>query len=220
MRSNSHPTDIVPSRERSLWAIVWVSLCAAMTCLAWPYMPDARAALTIEKVPPPSIAGETHGISEQSPSMREDFTEVIRENFPRPGNTQFDRVELTKPATVMEVGRWPGGSVHAVALDASRNLAFVGLDHAIGILNTSGGPNLNPTLASVLTTTDSFYHLFYANHLLYAAAFSKRLQIIDVSDPTHPVETGSLDTSTPVFDLFVAGNFVYLAGGACWFEDY
>jgi hypothetical protein len=39
------------------------------------------------------------------------------------------------------------------------------------------------------------------------------LQVIDVSDPTHPVYVGGYDTAGNVYDVAVAGKFAYVADG-------
>ncbi|MFQ5856046.1 MAG: hypothetical protein ACE5LU_10420 [Anaerolineae bacterium] len=55
--------------------------------------------------------------------------------------------------------------------------------------------------------------VYVAGHYAYVAAEDAGLHIVDVSDPTAPVEVAAYDTAYQSSGVYAAGNYVYLAAG-------
>jgi hypothetical protein len=71
------------------------------------------------------------------------------------------------------------------------------LPHQVGQL-TMPGPSLGVAMAG---------------HYAYVASYEAGFQVVDVSDPAHPVTVGSVDTPGAAQDVAVSGSYAYVADG-------
>jgi hypothetical protein len=71
------------------------------------------------------------------------------------------------------------------------------LPHQVGQL-TMPGPSLGVAMAG---------------HYAYVASYEAGFQVVDISDPAHPVTVGSVDTPGAAQDVAIAGNYAYVADG-------
>ncbi|PWB73002.1 MAG: hypothetical protein C3F15_10375 [Holophagae bacterium] len=109
------------------------------------------------------------------------------------------------------LGRWPFGPASAVAVSGS--LAFVGSGVTMLVLDVSD-PELPELLGSV-TLPELVKGIAAAGSHVYVANGMSGLRVIDVSNPSAPVEVGVSDvTNEGALDVAVAGNRAYVAYGS------
>jgi hypothetical protein len=108
------------------------------------------------------------------------------------------------------VGKWPYGNAREIAIDAGRNLVFVGSGAGVLIYDISNPSD--PQRRSQIATNETIQHLYYHNNLLHVANFQEGLIIIDVSNPSSPRKVGSYKPAGITFTMRVAarGNYAYL----------
>ena len=109
-----------------------------------------------------------------------------------------------------EKGSWPFGPSYAVALDPSRNLAFMGSGGVVYVLGVSN-PARPQKLSEAIHTRGVVYGLCYQASRLYIAAGEAGLEIWDVATPSSPTLLGRLNTPGYACGVAVAGNYAYVA---------
>jgi hypothetical protein len=86
------------------------------------------------------------------------------------------------------------------------------LGFLIAVISTTLSTAANALITvGVLDTPGSAYHVEVMGGLAYVADDTSGLRVIDVSDPTSPVEIGLLDTPGDAFDVEVVGDLAYVA---------
>jgi hypothetical protein len=108
------------------------------------------------------------------------------------------------------VGRWPFGSINAMALDAARNLVFLGSSGGILVIDSSDASLPNPPKLAQILTPGPVYALACASNHLYVADGSGGLRIIDVSTPTAPVEVSSYAALNDARAVTLSGSYAYV----------
>jgi len=103
-----------------------------------------------------------------------------------------------------------GGATQAVAVQG--NHAYVGVGVRLEVLNVS-----NPHTPTAVGATAPFPHfvqdIVIRGTTAYVAAGGAGLRVVDISDPTHPVEVGAWDSLGYAEGVAVSGSTVYLADG-------
>ncbi|OGU54249.1 MAG: hypothetical protein A2V66_07490, partial [Ignavibacteria bacterium RBG_13_36_8] len=103
-----------------------------------------------------------------------------------------------------------GGATQAVTVVG--NYAYVGVGLRMEILDVS-----NPADIRQVGATVPFPYFVegvaVSGTLAYLAVGDAGLRIVDISDPTHPVEVGAWDSPGYAEGIAVAGNIVYLTDG-------
>ena len=75
----------------------------------------------------------------------------------------------------------------------------------------------NPTIVGALDTPGIAFDVFVSNNLAFVADRAGGLRVVDVTDPTAPVEVGALETPArhhgpdQVFDVFVFGDLAFIS---------
>lgn len=126
-------------------------------------------------------------------------------------------------ATQNDLSSWQlvsqvGGPTQAVA--AQGNTAYVGVGLRLVVLDVS-----NPVTPTEVGSTTPFPYfvedVVVSDTLAYVAAGGAGLRVVNISDPTHPVEIGKWDSPGYAEGVAVAGSTVYLADGpyGLWVVD-
>ena len=105
-----------------------------------------------------------------------------------------------------------GGEPKAVAVKG--NYAYLALGPRVAVLDVSS--KSNPRLVSQSMLFGSLVEglaVAPAAALLYVAAGDSGVYILDVADPTHPLECGMLDTPGRAVDVSIDGTRAYVADG-------
>ena len=127
-------------------------------------------------------------------------------HYEEAGGVKFDSLN------VRFVGNWPFGPSYAVAYDSARSLVFCGSGGGVYILDVQ---DPSPVKISDIRTRGIVRGLFYDSFLerLYIADAHAGLRVIDISNPSNPVEVGYYDTPGYAWDVAVSGSYAYIADG-------
>ncbi len=113
---------------------------------------------------------------------------------------------------------WPYAGARAVAVDADRDLVFLGSGGAILVLDVSD-PAVPQLVGKDLFTDGHVRDLLYvsADHLLYVADWRGGLEIWNVLDPLNPVRVSAVpvyyagtDADFPTDGLAITGDYLYV----------
>lgn len=103
-----------------------------------------------------------------------------------------------------------GGSTQAVS--ASGNIAYVGIGLRVNTIDFSEPSN--PILLGMSDAfTDAVLDIAIQNEIIYVAAGSAGLQILDISDPARPAALGFWQSSGFVEGVAASGKYVFVANG-------
>ncbi len=103
-------------------------------------------------------------------------------------------------------------SVWTVAYDETKNLFFLGSCGCVCVLNVSN-PAKPVKLCEFKHSTCNTCGLFHEplTHRLYICDGIGGLKIWNIANPSSPVELGHYDTPGYACDVYVAGNYAYVA---------
>jgi len=116
-------------------------------------------------------------------------------------------VDVTDPPAADEIG-FIDGTSESKGVSIQGGLAFLPGGNRNTILDLS-----QPDLPSLVSTTRVYGYVKRAvvdGRYVYAAADYKGLKVIDIDDPEHPVEIGTVDSGTTI-DVVKIGNLLYLS---------
>jgi hypothetical protein len=130
-------------------------------------------------------------------------------------------MDISNPVSPVQLGSYTGaGAVHAVTSAGSYSYVLTG-ERSVRILDTSNAARIRQVGTMDLPSP---FHLRPAGgnaelrvtasvqgNRLYVAAGEQGVRVIDVSDPTRPVEIGSFDTPGRAVDILVDGANIYVA---------
>ncbi|HTW92334.1 MAG TPA: T9SS type A sorting domain-containing protein [bacterium] len=108
------------------------------------------------------------------------------------------------------VGGYECGMTSAdhVALDSARNLAFLGTNRSVRVVDVSNPGS--PVELSRAWVNDEVQGLSYQNNLLFVADYGAGLRIFSVADPAHPVELGHYTDSVRTIMVAASGGYAYI----------
>ncbi|MEO0126520.1 MAG: hypothetical protein ABIL44_02070 [candidate division WOR-3 bacterium] len=112
------------------------------------------------------------------------------------------------------IGNWPFGPSWAVCCDTLRDITFLGMGGCVCILDVSTLPNVI-LLNDSIRTRGFVNNLFYdhTTQKLYISAVSGGFEIWDITDLRRPSRISKYDVPKIVSDIFVQGQYAYLACG-------
>lgn len=126
--------------------------------------------------------------------------EQLRPEFNWPNNQPAQ-----KDSNVTLLGRWAWGHCYAVA--ARDNYAYIGNGGAFQVLDVSNPAT--PKLIAEITLFDLILDITLAGNFAYVADWTAGMRIIDISQPTKPVEVGFFKKGR-IHNVAVAGNRAYV----------
>jgi hypothetical protein len=188
-----------------------------------------------------AVSAALAGLLAARPSFRVSGVELGEED----AASTSRRVEVGTSAALFDslnvrlLGSWPFGSARAVAVDAERELAFVGSGAGVYVVDVSA-PEEPEKLSEAMHFRELIQDLEYepTSRRLYVLT-SYTLEVWDVSDPSAPARLGSTNLDGAGSDLQVTGAYAYVVTlgsglqvysvldpanphlvGHCWFSTY
>lgn len=117
--------------------------------------------------------------------------------------------DVSKPWNCVEQDFFPLSFVHDIELDLERKLVYITASNGVNIFNFS-----NPTflrLLSVYKNYTSSRYIQLKGNLLFVGAEEKGLQVVDVTDPYHPVMIDSwTDSIGYVGPIYILDDFAFV----------
>jgi len=111
------------------------------------------------------------------------------------------------------IGRWPYGPAYAVA--ASGEYAFFGSGSALMIADVSDPTSTQ--LVGEIGMQRPVRGLAVSGGHAFVAIGSHGMRVIDVSDPSVPVEVGAyVRVLSDTYDVAVSGGYAYITDGPTW----
>lgn len=146
------------------------------------------------------------------------YAYMLVSGYTNPGIKIIDISTPSKPsltATYDDITGFPGD------IFVSGNYAYVAGERQGLVIIDISNP-FTPTLIGAYTDQDSSWPeaVFVSENYAYVGAYQymrapwwSGLQILDVSNPSNPILTGTCDTRSCPSDVFVSGNYAYVTSG-------
>ncbi len=109
------------------------------------------------------------------------------------------------------IGLWEICNTYAVACDAARDLAFVGIGGSVIILDITDPAS--PQELGTISTLGLMRDFSHGGDHLYAADWDFGLRVFSIADPSDPVTLGSLQLEGLLWGIDVVDETAYLACG-------
>jgi hypothetical protein len=104
------------------------------------------------------------------------------------------------------------GRTFAVVVAADDGFAYIGVESRLIVVDISN-KNRPRAVGQTSELPDAIQDIYLAAGRIYAAAGEAGLRVIDIADPTTPLEVGSFDTPGHANGVHVDGIYAYVADG-------